>query len=106
VIDQLKAAVEDLRARRNRELARSARACFCDPVTGEISRDGKRLLADLARAAKLGGTAVTRDNSGRVDPLALAVVEGRRELLNRLINLLGVEPASVPQIAEVDDGRA
>jgi hypothetical protein len=46
-----------------------------------------------------------RDLSGKIDPLSMARIEGRREVVNRLIDFLELEPSEVRALVEVDNGH-
>lgn len=87
-------------------VSRCAKACFLDDV-GKPTFEGERLLAELRNKARLDGRrhAFLRDLSGKVDPISMARIEGRREMFWHLMGLLKVDPATVPDFVEVDDGR-
>jgi hypothetical protein len=105
--DKLKQAVEDLMRRRALELARSVKACILDEV-GKPTLEGAILLADLRKFAKLGSHkqhAFLRDLTGKIDPLSMARIEGRREVVNRVLDFLELEPSEVRALVEVDNGR-
>lgn len=87
--------------------ARCAKACFLDEA-GEPTFEGERLLADLRNKARLNGreTSFLRDLGGKLDPLSMARIEGRREMFWHLVGLLKLEPGAVQDFVEVDDGKA
>jgi hypothetical protein len=97
-------AVDGLRARRDRELMRCAKALFLEE-DGTVKLEGQRLLADLQKSARLFGSAFTRDRNGQIDDKQLLRMEGRREIVLRLINLLELGPREVAQFVEVDNGN-
>jgi hypothetical protein len=101
----LERAVESLRARRDRELSRCAKACFLDKDGKTPTLEGQRLLADLRNNAVLFGSAIKRDRMGAIDRDELLRTEARREIVLRLINLLELDPMEVARFVEVDDGR-
>ncbi|HET8534950.1 MAG TPA: hypothetical protein VFL74_05310 [Sphingomicrobium sp.] len=103
--EKLAAAVESVRRRRDSMLSVHAKACFLDPGGKGLSFDGERLLADLRNKAKLFGSSITRDLQGRIDTEEMLRMEGRREIVLRLINLLELDPQEVARLVEVDDGR-
>jgi len=92
--------------RRAVELARCVKGCFLDE-SGIASFEGERVIADLRNFAKLGSHkqhAFLRDLTGAIDPLSMARIEGRREVVNRLIDFLELEPSTVRAFVEVDNG--
>jgi hypothetical protein len=46
-----------------------------------------------------------RDLTGAIDPLSMARIEGRREVVNRLLDFLELDPAEARALVEVDNGR-
>jgi hypothetical protein len=92
---------------RSLELMRCVKACFLDG-NGNATFEGERVIADLRKFARLGSHkehSFLRDLGGRIDPLSMARIEGRREAVNRLIDFLELEPSEVRGFVEVDDGR-
>lgn len=85
--------------------ARCAKACFLGE-DGRPTYEGERLLADLRNFARLPGAqadhSFLRDLEGRIDPISMARIEGRREVVNRLTKFLNLDPATVQQFVEVD----
>lgn len=65
---------------------------------GQIHRAGEVLLADLRDFAAYGRVVVDSD------PILMARREGRRDVVSRLINYLGVDETVVHQMMELDDG--
>lgn len=105
-------AANNIIKRRTVLLCRSAKACFLDSETARVpTEEGRRVIADLRRFAYLdrrGGHtphSFLRDLGGRIDPLSMARIEGRREVVNRLLDFVELDPEQIRQIAEVDDGR-
>jgi len=72
-----------------RGLGRTAQA-YRETFThdGEITRAGTTVLADLAEFCAVGRTTTSLDEQGRVDPLAMAIREGRREAYLRILEYL------------------
>lgn len=95
--------VERLKFKRHAELARCAKACFLDE-NGKPTLEGERILADLRKHSGLFASAVKRDRNGAIDKDELLRIEGRRELVLRLINLLELDPLEVARFVEVDNG--
>jgi hypothetical protein len=95
-------AVETIKRRREIKLARCYRGCFLDPA-GALTIEGARVLADLRTAAKLFHSGIRRDGRGVIDRDELLRLEGRREIVLRMINLLDLDPLLVGKLAEVDD---
>jgi hypothetical protein len=67
---------------------------------GQLSRDGQTVLADLARFCRVHEPATRRDLTGRVDPLATAHQEGRREVGQRIIAMLHVSDRDLWRVIE------
>jgi DNA-directed RNA polymerase subunit F len=89
------------------ELGRCVKACYT-AESGELTLEGRSVLADLRKFAKLGShkeNAFLRDLTGALDPLAMARIEGRREVVNRLIDFLELDPSEARAIVEVDNGH-
>lgn len=88
--------------------SRCAKACFLD-AAGKATFEGERVLADLRSFARMGhganDHAFLRDLSGKIDPVSMARIEGRREVVSRLVRFLKLDPAAVQDFVEVDDGR-
>jgi hypothetical protein len=98
--------VESLRWRRNAELSRCAKACFCDAEDPKVlTVEAERLLADLRDRADLFGSSIKRDQKGAIDPLEAVRMEGRREIVLRIINLLELDPQRAARFVEVDNGQ-
>lgn len=89
--------------------SRCAKACFLGPDAVTPTFEGARLLADLRNFARMGHRpnehAFLRDLEGRIDPLSMARIEGRREVVDRLTRFLKLDPALVQDFVEVDDGK-
>jgi hypothetical protein len=104
--DRTQQKVESIIRRRVIALARCVKACFLDE-NGVATNEGERVIADLRKFAKLGSHkehAFLRDLTGAIDPLSMARIEGRREVVNRLIDFLELEPTTVRAFVEVDNG--
>jgi hypothetical protein len=86
--------------RRGRKLQRAYKACFCD-ADGKLTLEGANVLADLREQAKLFGSASRR--GGSIDKDQLLEIEGRRQIVLRLINALELDPLGVARLMEVDD---
>lgn len=96
--------VASARAIRDANLSRCVKACFTDPKTGIVTLEAERVFADLRRQAKLFNSSIVRTRSGEIDRDEMLRIEARREIVLRLINLLELDPASVAQFVEVDNG--
>jgi hypothetical protein len=98
--------VENMIRGRTIALARCVKGCFLDG-NGIATEEGERVIADLRKFAKLGSHkehSFLRDLTGAIDPLSMARIEGRREVVNRLIDFLELEPSTVRAFVEVDNG--
>jgi hypothetical protein len=105
--DKVKAALEDLMRGKAVELGRCVKACLVDEK-GKPTLEGSTLLADLRKFARLGTHkqhSFLRDLTGAIDPLSMARIEGRREVVNRLLDFLELDPAEARALVEVDNGR-
>lgn len=79
------------------------RRLFFD-ASGNINRDAEIVLADLRRFCRAtGSTAVVSPVSKSVDPIAMAMAEGRREVWLRLMAHLHVDERQVFKLVEVDE---
>jgi hypothetical protein len=98
--------VRSILGRKAIELSRCVKACFTDGL-GVPTLEAQRVIADLRQFARLGRKQdlFLRDLSGKIDPLSMARIEGRREVVNRLIDFLELEPSEVRAFVEVDNGR-
>lgn len=71
---------------------------------GRITRDGEIVLADLRRFCRAtGSTMVVSPVSKTVDPIAMAMAEGRREVWNRLMAHLHVDEKTVFNLQPEDE---
>jgi hypothetical protein len=99
--------LEGLLRRHARELGRCVKACLVGE-DGKPTLEGATVLADLRKFAKLRShkdTAFLRDLTGRTDPLAMARIEGRREVVNRLLDFMELDPDAARALVEVDSGN-
>jgi hypothetical protein len=106
-IEDAQRKIQSILRRRSIELARCVKACFLDGRTGIATLEAERVIADLRKFAYLGSHkqhAFLRDLTGAIDPLSMARIEGRREVVNRLIDFLELEPSAVRAFVEVDNG--
>ena len=82
----------------NRRL--SYRAIFLDDV-GQMKREAKAALADLKRFCHADNTSIFySQKSGVVDPLAMAIAEGRREVWLRLQHYLTLDENTLLKLKE------
>lgn len=95
-------AVSTLKERRGRKLQRCYKACFCD-AEGKLTHDGERVLADLREQSKLFASGVRRTAAGVVDKDNLLELEGRRQIVLRVLNALELDPIGIARLVEVDD---
>lgn len=95
-------AVATLADRRGRKLQRCYQACFCD-AEGKLTHEGERVLADLRNQAKLFASGVRRTAAGAIDKDNLLELEGRRQIVLRVLNALELDPIGIARLVEVDD---
>jgi len=68
---------------------------------GKLTQDGKVVMADLSKFCRLHtSTTVVSKISGQVDPLASFQAEGRREVINRLLDHLNVDDSDLFQLTK------
>lgn len=74
---------------------------------GNLGPEAKIVLNDLRKFCRAtGSTMVLSPVSKTIDPLAMAMAEGRREVWNRIMAHLYVNEKQVFELPEVeDDGR-
>ncbi|MBP7947950.1 MAG: hypothetical protein KA191_18090 [Verrucomicrobia bacterium] len=78
------------------------KACFCED--GEISRDGARVLRDLAEFCHQDrSTLKVSPTTRQVDPLAMAAAEGRRDVFRRIVAFIDLDPTRHPSLKEEPD---
>lgn len=69
-----------------------------------LNGDGQIVLADLAKFCKAtSSTAVVSPISQRVDPIASALAEGRREVWLRIVGHLHIEDKVIMNLNENDE---
>jgi hypothetical protein len=70
---------------------------------GKVGRDAEIVLADLRRFCRANSsTVVISPISKTIDPYAMALAEGRREVWNRLMSQLYLDEKTVQQLSEDD----
>lgn len=84
-------------------VARCFKACFLGPDARTPTYEGLRVLRALKKFSKLDKGYFARTLNGAIDPLALARIEGRREVVLEIMRWLKVDPSGIGHIAEVDD---
>lgn len=81
------------------------RRTFLD-ADGKLGRDAEIVLADLRRFCRAAGsTVVVSPVSKQIDPMAMAMAEGRREVWNRLMAHLYVDEKQVFTLQDAEDDR-
>lgn len=75
-------------------------------ASGNLSRDGELVLADLRRFCRATSTTVhVSPISKSIDPLAMAMAEGRREVWMRIMAHLHLDEKQVFNLQEPNDGN-
>lgn len=69
---------------------------------GDITPDAEIVLADLKRFCNATKASIRLADNGMVDPYAMAVAEGRREVWNRLNSYLFVNEQVVHNLTETE----
>lgn len=73
-------------------------------ANGDLHRDAELVLADLRRFCRAtGSTALVSPVSKSVDPIAMAMAEGRREVWLRIMAHLHVHEKTVFNLQDVED---
>lgn len=80
--------------------ARCYKACFQD-AKGALTYEGNRALADIRQFAKLEEHSFMRDLQGRIDPIGMARIEGRRELARHIFHHLNLDETKIRSLVEV-----
>jgi hypothetical protein len=81
------------------------RRTFFD-ASGNISRDGEIVLADLRKFCRANSTTVSVSPiSKSIDPVAMALAEGRREVWLRLMAHLHIDEKQIFNLEEPNDGN-
>jgi hypothetical protein len=81
------------------------RSVFMD-ASGDISRSGEIVLADLRKFCRANSTTVmVSPISKSIDPIAMAMAEGRREVWLRLMAHLHIDEKQVFNLEEPDNGN-
>ena len=81
------------------------RRTFLD-ADGKPGRDAEIVLADLRRFCRAtASTVVVSPVSKQIDPIAMAMAEGRREVWNRIMAHLYVDEKQVFNLQDADDAR-
>jgi hypothetical protein len=82
--------------------SRSYKACFMDERE-HMTRAGEIVLADLKRFCRLESSTVTVSPVSRIiDPLAMALAEGRREVALRIVHYLNLDERTIARLNEND----
>ena len=84
-------------------LSSSYKACFCDEA-GNLTEHGRRVLKDLGKFCHLYSSTVKVSPISRtVDPIAMGVAEGRRDVARRVWAYIELDPNTHPHMKESDD---
>lgn len=79
------------------------RRTFLDP-DGNVHRNAETVLADLRKFCRAtSSTAMVSPVSKSIDPIAMAMAEGRREVWNRLMAHLHIDEKQVFNLEEPTD---
>lgn len=81
-----------------RRKRRAYQACFLTPA-GALTEPGERVLADLKQFCRgKHTTAVYSPLSGRIDVIGMAMMEGRREVWNKLIEAIYLDEKTIQNL--------
>lgn len=68
---------------------------------GELNEDAKVIMTDLSKFCRArGSTAMVSPQSGSIDPIAMAMAEGRREVFNRINEYLHINDNILQNLRE------
>lgn len=67
--------------------------------TGDLNEDAKIVLADLKKFCRADSSTVM--GNGKIDPMAMAILEGRREVWMRINHYLHLDEAVTINLSEV-----
>ena len=80
----------------------SYRACFQEPSGDTLSNSGAIVIRDLARFCRVYQGNAPRSVAGTIDPIAMAMAEGRRQVFLRIQAQLNVSEADILKANEED----
>lgn len=69
---------------------------------GDLTPDSQILMADLKRFCCAAKPTIRLDKDGKVDPYAMAVAEGRREVWNRINSYLFIDEKVIQTLNELE----
>jgi len=83
--------------------ARCYKQCFLGEDGVKPSIEGERVLADLRQFARIGRASfpIAVDGNMRMDPIKLARIEGRREVVWRILEHINLDEAAIQTFVEV-----
>jgi hypothetical protein len=80
--------------------SQSWKRLFLDPK-GDLTQDGRLMMADLAKFCHANLPATMRDTQGRVDAMATMQIVGRQEAYLRIAALLSVSEIETQRLARM-----
>jgi hypothetical protein len=69
---------------------------------GDLSPDAEIVLADMKRFCCATKATIRLDEQGKVDPYAMAIAEGRREVWNRMNSYLYIDEKVIQNLTETE----
>lgn len=72
--------------------------CFTNGM-GALTRHGEIVMADLAKFCRVHSSTATMVD-GKIDPVAMALAEGRREVFNRIQQYLHLDDETLFKLKE------
>jgi|ERR1044071_8542868 hypothetical protein len=85
-------------------LSEAYKRCFCDPETGELTKDGERVLRDLSHFGHVHKSPLMRSPvSQTVDTHASMVAIGRAEVVRRVWAYVKLDPYAHPMMTRKED---
>lgn len=79
------------------------RSLFLSGFNGTLGPQAEIVLADLRRACCVDRSALVFDNTGRVDPIASARNEGRREIWIRIQQCLHLDDETIHKMLDASE---
>lgn len=82
--------------------AHAYKTCFL--IDGKISLSGEIVLSDLAKFCRAKtSTAIVSSSRQMIDPFAMALAEGRREVFLRIQQYQALEPNEIQRLREAQE---
>lgn len=101
--EKLRQVVDSLARRLLMRRSQIYKAIFLQGDGRTPTYEGNRALADLRKFAMMDRHAFLRDGNQSIDPLSMARIEGRREVVRRIEQHIQLDEAQIRELVEVKD---